>query len=107
MNNIQSIYYFLLENLEPFTVLSIIFGLLGRRIPTMSGNVPNVPSLKEEEQALLFEEAIQLKMAPYDFRVWNRYLFDKCDADKITCLVNLLWYLLNIQKVKAREIGAW
>jgi hypothetical protein len=54
------------------------------------------PELDPEEYTRRFEEAFELRMPPYDFRVWNRYLFSRCsDSEEVLGLMNLFKWLMK------------
>lgn len=64
--------------------------------------------LKPEEYGEIIEEAVHLRMIPYDLRVWHGYRFSSLrNHDAITILFEIYKELLVKQKLDAELIAQW
>ncbi|KAF5015502.1 hypothetical protein F66182_13151, partial [Fusarium sp. NRRL 66182] len=71
-------------------------------------NANTKPSdLSPEQYPEIFLEAQYLRMIPYDYRVWDRYLYSKCpEPDDAVLLLGVHVWLMKL-KFTAGIIGEW
>src|SRR4051812_39205317 len=86
---------------------------LNKMASTQSSTQPLTDDPSPKEYARLFKEAYNHHMPPYDFRVWDRYLFSRCTSqNQVLGLLSLYEWLLgkeiDIEKESdIQEIGKW
>ncbi|KAE8549809.1 hypothetical protein EYB25_008333 [Talaromyces marneffei] len=71
---------------------------------------PPIDDISSKEYSYLFNEAHNYHMPPYDFRVWDRYLFSRCTSrTQILGLWRLYEWPLRLSRgrVGIDDIGKW
>lgn len=67
-----------------------------------------LPDIHQSQYANMFDEAIKLRMIPYDRRVWDRYYFSKCNShEEIEELLGIHCKLRNELHKDAKTISLW
>lgn len=64
-------------------------------------------ALSDQQYRDMFLEAQQLKMIPYDFRLWNRYLYWRGRNANDALLLRNIYAWLWKQDVSADTVGKW
>lgn len=60
----------------------------------MDSSQPSTPQLSPEQ--VKFKEAYDLHMPPYDFKIWDKYLFSRCSSgEEVLGLFNLFRWLME------------
>ncbi|KUL89499.1 hypothetical protein ZTR_04361 [Talaromyces verruculosus] len=75
----------------------------------MASGAGYVEDLSPNEYEDMLKEALNLKMIPYDLRVWDRYLFSQCGTDITAAkrLLKIYWSLIENFGTSVWEIGQW
>lgn len=96
----------------PHSQLQISTTTIEQSLKTMASTQTPPKELSPQDYVRIFKEANDLYMPPFDFRVWDRYLFSRCsDNVRISGLLRLfrttIKYLQGSPEQNIQTVGQW
>lgn len=73
----------------------------------MASTNTTLKALSDQQYRDMFLEAQRLKMIPYDFRVWNRYLYSKFQNANDALILRNIYVLLWKLRISVDTVGKW